>query len=50
MTTNPGLFNVSGNHVNEGDQVEVDMDIDIEKVSLYSCDHLTSNIEHMSTY
>ncbi|KAI0385685.1 hypothetical protein F5Y04DRAFT_244452 [Hypomontagnella monticulosa] len=34
VTTNPGLFNVSGNHVNEGDQVEEDMDIDIEKTSV----------------
>ena len=43
MTTNPGLFNVSGNHVNEGDQVEEDMDIDIEKVSLINgCEHRTS--------
>ncbi|KAI6093420.1 hypothetical protein F4821DRAFT_80861 [Hypoxylon rubiginosum] len=31
VTTNPVLFNVSGNHVNEGDQVEEDMDIDIDK-------------------
>ncbi|KAI1643259.1 uncharacterized protein F4817DRAFT_350593 [Daldinia loculata] len=31
ITTNPGLFNVSGNHVNEGDQVEEDIEVDIEQ-------------------
>ncbi|KAI1098438.1 hypothetical protein F4804DRAFT_324758 [Jackrogersella minutella] len=31
ITTNPQLFNVSGNHVNEGDQVEENMEVDIEK-------------------
>ncbi|KAI1205286.1 uncharacterized protein F4807DRAFT_443460 [Annulohypoxylon truncatum] len=34
VTTNSELFNVSGNHVNEGDQVEEDMDVDIEKAWL----------------
>ncbi|KAI1761917.1 hypothetical protein GGR53DRAFT_522042 [Hypoxylon sp. FL1150] len=31
VTTDPVLFNVSSNHVNKGDQVEEDMDIDIDK-------------------
>lgn len=33
VTTNPDLFNVSGNHINEGDQYQQNADIDIEKVS-----------------
>lgn len=31
VTTNPELFNVSGNHVNKGDEVKENMDIDIER-------------------
>lgn len=31
VTTNPELFNVSGNHVNEGDRVEEDIQVDIEE-------------------
>ncbi|KAL7628506.1 hypothetical protein AAE478_000021 [Parahypoxylon ruwenzoriense] len=31
VTTNPDLFNVSGNHVNEGDQIEENIDVDIDK-------------------
>ncbi|OTA55431.1 hypothetical protein K449DRAFT_376509 [Hypoxylon sp. EC38] len=31
VTTNSELFNVSGNHVNEGDQVEEDIQVDIKE-------------------
>ncbi|XXG93783.1 hypothetical protein Hte_000032 [Hypoxylon texense] len=34
VTTDAELFNVSGNHVNEGDRVEEDIEIDIEKAQV----------------
>lgn len=35
VTTNSELFNVSGNHVNDGDEVEENMDINIDTVSMF---------------
>ncbi|KAI0842748.1 hypothetical protein F5Y06DRAFT_72574 [Hypoxylon sp. FL0890] len=31
VTTDPDLFNISGNHINEGDQIEENMEVDIGK-------------------
>ncbi|KAI1461785.1 hypothetical protein F4805DRAFT_244828 [Annulohypoxylon moriforme] len=31
VTTNPELFNVCGNHINEGDQIEENVNVDIER-------------------
>lgn len=39
VTTDSELFNVSGNHVNEGDHVEEDIEIDIDKVSTFAPSH-----------
>lgn len=33
VTTEPDLFNLSGNHVHAGDEIQEDADVDIDKVN-----------------